>query len=445
MPNAPALAVAVLLLSAPASLADPTPPAVSTGSWFDWQQLTGDWGGLRSELEQSGVHLNAHYVSEISGNPVGGYNQGGAYAHEFMVSADLDSRLLGWLGGTFHLQITERAGSSLSKDKIHNILTVQEIYGDGQTVRLTQLSYEQTLFGGAVDVEAGHINTENDFASSPVYFSDPIYCDFQNNAICGTPIAAPVNTPGYVAYPASAWGARVKLYLAHDFYLEGGAYEVNPSILASSNGWKLGTGGAEGVATFMETGITVGDRPGGYLGNYRFGAYYDNSSNPTVTSQISRYVAPDLAAVSNLPAMLRSGRYGGWLLADQLVEQDAGGGIAIFANLQWGDKASAFLNWFGNTGLVRHGTFPGRPDDTLSLGFAIASINGSVGAVLHGLQAEGYRVPGVSQESMIEANYGAEITPWANIRPGLQYVFHPAGTNELRNALVFDVKTVLVF
>ncbi|MFK5073325.1 carbohydrate porin, partial [Klebsiella pneumoniae] len=93
-------------------------------------------------------------------------------------------------------------GSSLSKDKIGNILTVQEIYGDGQTVRVTQLSYEEKLFGGLVDVEAGHINTENDFATSPVYFGESLWCEFQNNGICGTPIAAPINSAGYVAYPA---------------------------------------------------------------------------------------------------------------------------------------------------------------------------------------------------------------------------------------------------
>jgi porin len=415
-------------------------PAAPPQDWFSWKQMLGDLGGLRPQWEAEGIKLSGHYVSEVSGNPVGGREQGGAYAHEIALGADIDSKLFGWQGGTFHVLVTERAGSSLSKDKIGNILTVQEIYGDGQTVRLTELSYEQKLLNGRLDVEAGHINTENDFASSPVYFGDALWCEFQSNAICGTPIAAPINSNGYVAYPASAWGARVKAYPLPDYYVEAGAYEVNPTLYTATNGWKIGTSGAQGVFTTVETGITVGRD--GFLGNYRVGAYYDNSTNRTVVGQATRFVPATSPVLQGLPFAQRAGRYGGWLLADQMIEREAGGkrGIAVFAALEWGDKETALVNWYGETGLVRHGTFPGRDDDTLALGFAIASINGTIGAYS---AARGG--PDPTQEFILETNYGVQLAPWFNLRPGLQYVWHPSGEAEIHNALVIDLKTVLTF
>ncbi len=414
--------------------------------WLQWKDATGNWGGLRPLLADDGIKFRGDYVSETSGNPVGGREQGGAYTGEVMFGVDVDSRLAGWNGGTFHLTITDRTGSSLSKDKIGNILTVQEIYGDGQTLRLTELSYEQKLFGGRVDVEAGHINTEADFASSPVYFGGALWCNFQSNAICGTPIAAPINTAGYVAYPASNWGARVKTYPLSQWYAEAGAYAVDPTENLAHNGFKLGVNGFTGVLTAFETGITVGQ--GSYLGNYRVGAYYDNSDNAVVASQLSRYTAyvprRNAAELMAVPLPDRAGRYGGWAIADQTIELDPGSnnkrGTVVFAALEWGDKATAFVNWYGEAGILREGTFAGRDSDTVALGLAIASLNGSLQAIENRVGA-----PLTLQEYVAELNYGATVAPWLVLRPGLQYVWHPGGINEIPNALVIDFKSVITF
>jgi porin len=434
-----------LIAAAPPACAQTAPAGqqnLDFSHWFDWQNMTGNWGGLRTDLQNDGVILRGHYVSEVSGNPVGGKEQGGAYADEFMLGADVDSKLFGWDGGTFHLTLTERAGSSLSKDKIGNILTVQEIYGDGQTVRLTELSYEQKLFGGRVDVEAGHINTENDFASSPVYFGGALWCNFQSNAICGTPIAAPINSSGYVAYPASNWGARVKLYPTGNTYLEAGSYAVDPTMNDASNGLKLGFNDLHGVFTTVESGVVVGR--GAYLGNYRVGLYYDNSDNAAVASQLTRYVpAKDSAELMSLPLPERAGRYGGWAIADQTIELDPGNhqrGVVLFAALEWGDRATALIPWYGEAGLLRQGTFPGRDHDTIALGMAVAAINSSLQADERKLGA-----PTSLQEYVAELNYGITLAPWLLLRPGVQYIWHPSGINEIPNALVIDLKTVATF
>ena len=155
------------------------------------------------------IVLGGHYVAEFAGNSSGGLSLGTAYASELMVSGPFDlARLAGPGLGTARIILTAREGSSLSANAIGNIFTVQEIYGDGLTPRLTELSYDQPFAGGKADLYAGRINTENDFAASSAYWGGiALYCAYQNNAICGTPIDS-----GYVAYPTSVWGARLKVH-----------------------------------------------------------------------------------------------------------------------------------------------------------------------------------------------------------------------------------------
>lgn len=61
------------------------------------------------------------------------------------------------------------------------------------------------------------------------------------------------------------------------------------------------------------------------------------------------------------------------------------------------------------------------------------------------LQSQGQDAYKPSQENAFELNYGWRATPWATIRPGLQYLWHPGGTNRYRNAFILDFETALVF
>ena len=82
---------------------------------------------------------------------------------------------------------TERTGYSLSQNFIGNIISVQEIFGAGQNVRLAELGYTQSLAGGRVETRVGWIHASDDFSTSP------LYCYFQNNGLCGQ-IATVVNS-----------------------------------------------------------------------------------------------------------------------------------------------------------------------------------------------------------------------------------------------------------
>jgi porin len=339
-----------------------------------------------------------------------------------------------------------RQGRSLSANALGNIFTVQEIYGDGLTPRLTEFSYEQAFAKGKVDAIAGRVITENDFAVSPVYWGDSLYCTFQNNGICGTPISIPINS-GYVAYPSSAWGARVKVMPTSNFYVETGAYQVDPAYGLRGHGFDLSTTGDTGTYVPLELGLKLNDYGGASTGNIRIGGYYDASTVFGVQNQITRFLSPSSPPIA-VPNVPYTGRWGYWLQADHLLSGSAAKherGIAAFASLVYGDPRTALLSFFGDGGIVAHGTFAGRDDDTVSLGYAYGNVNPQMREFESSLIASGIPVPLNGQERVVELNYGWQMRPNVTLRPGLQYVMAPSGNLQIRNALVAGMQAVIGF
>src|SRR5581483_2213045 len=312
------------------------------------------------------IVLGGHYVGEFAGNSSGGLSQGTAYASELMFSGTFHLAQLAGKGfGDLRIILTAREGSSLSANDVGNIFTVQEIYGDGLTPRLTEFSYDQPFGGGKSDLYFGRINTEHDFAASSTYWgSVSLYCSYQNNGICGTPIAAPIDS-GYVAYPSSAWGGRLKVHPAPWFYVEAGAYEVNPEIGLRGNGFKLSTTGDTGTFLPLEAGFTQLDASGDVLGTLKAGGYDDTSLAPTAQSQLAHFLPANSPALPFVPNDTYRGRFGFWLLFDKLIAgsaQRGGRGIAFFGGLEYGDPQTSELSFFADGGIVAHGTFTGRDD-----------------------------------------------------------------------------------
>ena len=65
--------------------------------------LSGDWGGLRSTLERSGVTFTFNYTNDFLANVRGGIGRGAIGLGAFQPALDLDlGKLAGWDGGHFH-------------------------------------------------------------------------------------------------------------------------------------------------------------------------------------------------------------------------------------------------------------------------------------------------------------------------------------------------------
>ena len=85
---------------------------------FSQPTLTGDWGGLRSDLERKGVTFTLNYTNDFLANVRGGIGRGAIGIGAFQPQLDLDlGKLVGWDGGRFHTHglITDVAGSAATE------------------------------------------------------------------------------------------------------------------------------------------------------------------------------------------------------------------------------------------------------------------------------------------------------------------------------------------
>jgi len=227
-PRFAAAVLALLLVSAA--------PAQDLHKWVNEERLTGDWGGARTKLEQSGVKITFQYFTNLAGNPVGGRAQGFTYTDSLNLEIELDlEKLVAWKGGMFRMTFTDRDGSSLTKNYIGNIFTVQQIYGPTETYRLTEMTVEQSFDGDVWNLRGGRYPAA-EFATSS------LYCIFMNNGFCGYPggVAQNLNMP---YFPVPSWAGRVRWKPRPELLVQVGGFEVNPT-LADTHGFDWSTSGS---------------------------------------------------------------------------------------------------------------------------------------------------------------------------------------------------------
>lgn len=372
----------------------------------------------------NGLTFLVNYTSESAANPFGGIRQGTAYAAQAFIGIDADlNRLAGIEGASLHAIATHRHGRSLSNDFIGNNTSVQEIFGGGQTARLTLLSYQQKLFDNRLDIEVGRLVANINFLSSP------FYCNFQNNATCGNPTFV-FKTTNFTFFPVSTWGAHAKGWLTDKVFFHAGVYEVNPNTQRpTDNGIDFSTRGATGVVIPMELGYSTTFANDPMPRNYGIGAVIDRSDYPDPV----RDVAGGPLVFTGLDPFTRFGRSMVYARFDQMIhrrEPTQPQGLTLFGVAMKATGGQQIEDYYLNLGLVQTGTFADRPYDTIGV---VASTQKFSSLGLAGVRAarasQGLDPRDIAtQQIMLELNYGIQLSPAARLTPQLQYIINPDQT-----------------
>lgn len=390
--------------------------------------LSGDWGGLRHQLEDDGVKFSADYSGETAYNADGGLHRSARYSQNIKLGVQFElSRLYGVdNAGKVQLSINDRRGHSASEELVGNRLPIQENFG-GLYTRLTELSYERN-FTPALNIKLGYMAMGNDLGG----LDSGILCNFMNAGFCGHPLNMSGGS-GWTNYPNARLGARVKYDLSPAWQVRVAAFNVDPESNGnSSRAWKLGPKHTTGTVVPVELVYKLrGELPG----EYKLGYYYDSSN-------VKRIGSDDEV----------TGRGGHYLLIDQAVWNDpalAGRSLHAFGQYSASSKAaSPFTKWYG-TGVVLYQPFAGRPRDTLSLGYGRAVPNPRSRDVLeHAAAGSDREFPNIdSAEQLIELSYGYQATPWLNLRPDVQYIIEPGAFSgaDIDNALVVGLQVKASF
>jgi porin len=442
----------VVAAPAPAANAQTAPAAEDSHRAGLWERdrLTGNWGGLRTTLEDRGIALGLTDTSEVMGNVSGGMQQGAVFDGETKIELEIElEKLLGWSGGRFKVSAYQIHGRGLSADNIGNLLTVSNIEAMRGT-RLADLYLEQSLFEDEVNIRIGQFAADEDFLTSDV-------AGVFINSTFGWPGINSVDLPGGgPAYPFSTPGIRVR-------YAPTGAFSLQA---AAFNGDPLGERGDLGGIEFPLDGLfalveaSYSTRPGkgepGLGGIFKIGAWYNSLRFDDLhIDNIGLSLADPLG--SGIPAS-RTGNFALYGSIDHSLWRKPGtengglSGFVRFATSPRQDRSPIYV--YVDAGLTWKGTFPGRDDDIVGIAFAWANLSHSLRSLDHDIFTfTGVNQPIQSSEMVLEVTYRAPITPWLTLQPDFQYIIRPGGgvpnpnnpPAAIGNAAVFGLRSVVTF
>ena len=390
------------------------------------QWMLGDWNGQRTALQQQGYDFSFGYTGEVATvlDAKQHSSDGTEYADQFAFGAHLDlEKILGWQDTEAQITITERNGHSLSQTSdalAGHLSSAQEVWGRGQTWRLTDFWIKKQFLDQKLDIKAGRFGEGEDFNSFD--------CDFQNLALCGSQVGNWVGDQWF-NWPVSQWAARVKYNVRPDLYAQIGVYEYNPENLERGKGFNLSTDGSHGAIIPAEVvwQPKVGNEQ--LSGEYRVGYYYSTVDAQEISSDATSH------------------KQGGWLVAKQQLTAHQGNtsrGLTGFVNFTVHDNDTNTVSDMQNIGLVYKGLMDSRPQDEIAIGVARISINDDVNGMnvanneidARGLQNEEYNA---------EIYYGMHATNWLTIRPNVQYVHHVGAYKNGENAWIGGIKFQTAF
>lgn len=404
-------------------------------------------------LAKYGAAVLLDNTDEFQGSIAGGNHEGSANTGQYGLEWDQDWDTLANLHGfQTHAVAVGRYGIPVSRIFGDNLNPSQEIYGSGGNVAIHLVFFygEETLARGRVALAAGRFPSQNDFDSSP------LNCNFENNTICGSPVAL-FDGASNSAYPDANWGTRLRVRPVTQVYAQAGVFFTEDNIYNATNGYRSGfrfagnhiNGEFFPVEVGFEPTVGLNKRPG----HYKIGFGYDNNNHPD-----NYYDASGNAfAQTGLAPRMRKGGTIVWVDADQmLVRQGPGAtdGIILKAGYVHNDprystRADQFYAFALDSAFWKE-----RPLDTIGVLFSYTSIAGSLGKtealqqelrepiVGTGVQFYNATPGGLQTHSInIELNYDIHLFRGVNFAPDFQYFIRPNAEKRLPDAALFGFKS----
>ena len=416
--------------------------------------LTGDWGGLRSDLERNGINITLNYTNDFLANVRGGIGPGAVGIGIFQPQLDLDlQKLLGWEGGKFHTHGLITHGPFFSPTYLGNILAVSNLEA-GPVARLYSFWYEQN-FKERLSVRVGLMSADSQFLQSQTA------ANFINNGISWPTFLAANLPAGGPAYPLPAPGVRVRVTPADEWVFQAAVFSGDPSGGNGSNQpTALPTGTVisfRGGAFFIAEASYLpnqGKNAKGLPGAYRIGAWYHTS--PRFGDQRFDNTGRSLADPQSTGIPLNhTGDGGVYGVIDQMFYRVPGSddqGLSAFVRAGGVPNDRNLINFYADGGFIYKGLIAPRPNDKVGVAAAYAR----VGDNARGLDSDiglfgNFFYPVRSGETMIEMIYQTQLAPWWMLQPEVQYIIRPGGgvlnnDGSLRpNAWVIAVRSALSF
>lgn len=366
--------------------------------------LLGNWGGVKPTLMAAGVSVELKYKGDLVQNLSGGLKQKTDYLGHIDVLTDFNLEKIASLKGlnlilyglgNHGADPTEYIGDSFASSNIEasDTFKLYEAYLH-QTV-----DDRFTMIFGLRDLNADYYVTDS-------------AANLLNSAFGIGPSLSQTGVNGPSIFPTTALALTFRYESPTSLYFQAGIFNATAGDPDRPYGTRITTKNENGYLYVWETGLASDEDAGRY--KYGVGAW--------------NYSAMSAPLDSTKSESRNSGLY-------FLVDQSLCKNISAFAKH---GVASPAINQFSSStelGIAAQGLIGSRPDDVLSLGYAIGSIS------------DDYETANTSKrtEAVVELNYRMAIGHGIALTPDYQYIKNPGVTHGVKDAQIGALRIEIQF
>jgi len=428
-------------ITTPGSSASPVgtsslPEGLTSPGGDIWKQdtLTGDWGGFRSALEQDGLKISPTWIGEVFGNPTGGAAQGIEEDGVFNIALDFDLEKMsdGAVDDlTIHANALYLYGPGLSPKYVGDFSNTSNIQGYN-TIRLQELWLQKWFWEKRVSIKVGNIAMDTEFfqsASSSLFINGTFGTfDLIANNISNAPV-----------YPVASPGVRIQFLPTSKYYVMAGVFgmDLNSSPATDNHyGTHFAMNGNSGMLVMSEAGFLLNQSPNdrGLQGTYRIGSFVETANWNNWGSQAQ-------SALGTGSLQSSGTNYGVYGVVDQQIYVKDDSAISLFVRAGEAPSNVNFVDAYIDGGFNFTGFIPGRGNDVAGLAMAHAHVSGN----FSDSQVLQSGPPIYTEETVLEATYKIQVSPWWTVQPDFQYVMNPSGAQGSPNAVVLGIRSSVAF
>lgn len=421
----------------------PLPALADEAPDFAGATLAGDWGGVRTELWEKGLHLEAGYKADVLQGRKGGSRATRNDRHfDLKVRADLD-RLFGWQDAVAYFNVIDNRGNG-SGAHAGSLMGVSNIEVPVPTTRVFQAWVQKGFLEDRVSLLAGIYPIDSEFFAmeSAANLLHPAY---------GTPAdLALSNTPSI--FNNAALGLRGKWFSDdRTVYAMGAVLDGVPNDPKHPKRTAVKLSGSDGAFGIVEFGWMPQENHHQFDFEPTDPAAVRQSPNVEVHEKYAGYAKlavgawgysrkrDDLVGLDAAGAPLQRRSRGGYVLGERTLfglPGDPLRNLSAFARYTVADADTVAIDRSWNLGLKWRGPLAHRPQDAITVGWTRGGLAGKYRRTL---------TDPASAEVAFEATWRIELSPWFAIQPDYQVIRNPGGEADAKTVRIVGARFDFVF
>ena len=389
--------------------------------------LTDGFFGFNDAMAGSGIEAGLSLTQIYQQNVRGGiskHRKAGRYtgSYDLELNADLE-KLLGIQRAGLYMHIEGGWSGGIDVSSVSSAFGVNGDAGGDEVIFVSELWYEQALFGDCVRIRIGKLDLTGGFEhrGCPVAFDCSGYANDETSQFLNSAL---INNPT-IPFPDRGLAAVIHYGPTEGWYASAGIADAQAD--ARETGFNTTFGDEDYFFSIFETGFTpqLDSANGPLQGAYRAGLWYD----------------PQPKAGSDYADAGKSYRddVGFYLSCDQMLVKESADlqdsqGLGAFFRYGYSDSKRNDITDFFSLGIQYQGLIEDRDEDVLGVGFAHGTFSDKASSSYTN-----------DYESIIELYYNAQLTAWLNISPSIQYVANPGGIRGVSDAVILGTRIQMLF